>query len=520
MKLAPWLLAISVLAATPAVGAQGTVGRYAGDSSVDGEPPFKSYLEIQRTGAEISGHLEIPGETFTIQDARAEGDRIRGKLVGDGKSADFSLLVTPETARGEFTLDGQHGTIDLERTELTAEQVLGNAPERQDLTAAEWNEDLDELVRIITKEHVAPFHYVREEAFRRETERVRRLVPELSGPEVAVEFRRLAAMIGDGHTGARLFTNRPRYPVSLAWLEDGLRIVETTAANRDLLGATVLAVDGVPAKDALEAMRPFTPADENEGVFRDHAPILLARPEILRRAGIGGRGESASWTIGDTRGGQRTVTLEPQMVDDADWTRPKPDAPLWRQRPEEQFWTAYWGDAETLYVNFRGYDDLARNADRFFGELDRLRPARLIIDLRDNGGGDYEKGRRMVIEPLAQRSWINRRGRLFVMIGRQTFSAAMVNAVDFDARTAALLVGEPIGEKPNSYQEVRQFTLPNSGLAIGVSTKWYEFMPGDPANEVRPDVAAPPRWEDWLSPRDNAVERMLQGQRVEGEPGS
>src|SRR5688572_2478890 len=518
MKLASWLLVIAVLAAATAAGAQETVGRYAGVSSIDGEPPFKTFLEIHRSGTAISGHLEIPGQTFVVEDARADGNHIRGKLVGDGTSADFNLLVTPETARGEFTLEGQHGTFDLERTELTAEQVLGSAPERQDLTAAEWNDDLQELVRIVTKEHVAPYHHVPEERFRRETERVRRLIPGLSGREVAVEFRRLTAMIGDGHTGTRLFSNQPRYPISMAWLEDGLRIVETTAVNRSLLGATVLGVDGVPAKEALEAMRPFTPADENEGVFRDFAPILLARPEVLRRAGIGSGG-SLRWTVDDLSGERRTVALEPQAVEDADWVRPNPDAPLWRQRPDEQFWSVYWDDAETLYVNFRGYEDLPRNADRFFGELDRLRPARLIIDLRDNGGGDYEKGRRLVIEPLAQRAWINSRGRLFVMIGRQTFSAAMVNAVDFDARTEAILVGEPIGEKPNSFQEVRQFTLPNSGLTIGVSTKWYEFMPGDAANEIRPDIVAPPRWEDWLSPRDNAVERVLQGQRDDGEPG-
>ena len=178
----------------------------------------------------------------------------------------------------------------------------------------------------------------------------------------------------------------------------------------------------------------------------------------------------------------------------------------------EQFWTVYWVDLQTLYVNFRGYENLARNADHLFGELDRLRPARLIIDLRDNGGGDYEKGRRLLIDPIKQRPWINSRGRLFVMIGRGTFSAAMVNAVDFDVMTEALLVGEPIGEQPNSYQEVRQFTLPNSGLTVGVSTKWYAFVPGDAANEVRPDIVAPPRWDDWLSPRDSAVERVLQMQ--------
>ena len=201
-----------------------------------------------------------------------------------------------------------------------------------------------------------------------------------------------------------------------------------------------------------------------------------------------------SWTVRDTSGRTRTVQLQPQTVADADWIRPQTEAPLWEQRREEQIWTVYWVDQQTLYVNFRGYENLARNAERLLGELDRLRPAHLVIDLRDNGGGDYEKGRRLLIEPITQRPWINSRGRLFVMVGRRTFSAAMVNAVDFDAMTHALLVGEPIGEKPNSYQEVRQFTLPDSGLTVGVSTKWYasrsrrrDKMRSDPTSLLRQD---------------------------------
>ena len=504
-----FLIVIALLVVVPVAGAQETVGRYAGLSSVAGEPPFKTFAEIRRNGTTISGYFKIPGATYAIQNAQADGDRIRGKLVGDGSSADFELLVTAETARGQFTLEGQQGSFDLNRTELPAEQVLGPTPQQQSLAAAQWIEDLDALVAIVASEHIAPFHHVSEEKFRSEVERVRRLIPKLSGPEVAVELRRLAAMIGDGHTSVRLFRERPEYPISLFWFDDGLKITESTVKYRNLLGATILGIEGVPAAEALEAMRPFSPAEENEGVFRNVAPALLTRPEILRRVGIG-VGETTNWTIRDAGGGTRTVRLEPQTVADADWIKPKPDAPLWEQRRVEQFWTTYWVDLQTLYVNFRGYENLAQSTDSLFGELDRLRPARLIIDLRDNGGGDYEKGRRLVIEPIKQRTWINSPGRLFVMIGRGTFSAAMVNAVDFDVMTEALLVGESIGEQPNSYQEVRQFTLPNSGLEVGVSTKWYAFVPGDAANEVRPDLVAPPRWDDWLSPRDSAVERVLE----------
>ncbi len=502
---------VLALFAVPEAGAQETVERYAGFCSVGSEPPFKTFAEIRRSGAVVSGYFKIPGETYVIENARADGDRIRGKLVGVGSSAEFDLLVTPEIARGQFTLEGQQGSFDLTRTESTAEQVLGPAPQRQDLTTAQWNEDLDALVGKVINEHIAPFHHVSEEKFRGEVERVRRLIPSLSGPEVAVEFRRLTALIGDGHTNTRLFRDLPEYPISLFWFDDGLRITETTAENRNLLGARIVGIEGVPAKEALEAMRPFSPAEENEGVFRIVAPALLTRPEILRRVGIG-RGETTRWTVNDTSGRTRAVQLQPQAVSDADRIKPRPDAPLWEHRREEQVWTFHWVDLQTLYVNFRGYENLARNADQLFGELDRLRPARLIIDLRDNGGGDYEKGRSLLIDPIVRRPWINSRGRLFVMIGRGTFSAAMVNTVDFDVMTEALLVGESIGERPNSYQEVRQFTLPNSGLTVGVSTKWYAFVPGDAANEVRPDIDAPPRWDDWLSPRDSAVNRVLEMQ--------
>ena len=511
MSVLRWLMVLALFVVVPGAGAQETVGRYEGLASIAGEPPFKTFAEIRRRGTTVSGYLKIPGETYVIQDAQVDGDRIRGKLVGAGSSVDFDLLVTPEAARGQFTLEGQQGSFDLTRTEKTAEQVLGPAQQRQGLTAAEWGDDLDALVRIVTTEHIAPFHHVPEEKFRGEIDRVRRLIPRLTGPEVAVEFRRLTAMIGDGHTHTRLFRDRPEYPISLFWFDDGLRITASTAENRNLLGARILDIEGVPAMEALEAMRPFSPAEENEGVFRDVAAAILTRPEVLRRAGIG-RGETTSWTVNDTSGRTRTVQLQPQTIVDADWIKPETDAPLWERRRAEQFWTVYWAELQSLYVNFRGYEDLARNAELLFGELDRLRPARLIIDLRDNGGGDYEKGRRLLIDPLKRRAWINSRGRLFVMIGRATFSAAMVNAVDFDVMTEALLVGEPIGERPNSYQEVRQFTLPNSGLAVGVSTKWYAFVPGDAANEVRPDIVAPPRWDDWLSPRDSAVERVLQMQ--------
>ena len=83
----------------------------------------------------------------------------------------------------------------------------------------------------------------------------------------------------------------------------------------------------------------------------------------------------------------------------------------------------------------------------------------------------------------------------------------MTNAVDFKHTTEATLVGEPAGAAPNNWQEVRQSHLPNSGLRVSVSTRYYEFLPGEP--EVLPDRHVSPEPSDWGSPKDAGVRFVL-----------
>lgn len=103
---------------------------------------------------------------------------------------------------------------------------------------------------------------------------------------------------------------------------------------------------------------------------------------------------------------------------------------------------------------------------------------------------------------------MNRKGSLFVIVGRRTFSAAMTNAIDFRKETNATLVGEPIGEKPKSYQENDEMKLPNSGIEISYSTKYYKFLDQDtPA--VMPDKCIDPNWDDYKAGRDAVMNWIL-----------
>ena len=84
----------------------------------------------------------------------------------------------------------------------------------------------------------------------------------------------------------------------------------------------------------------------------------------------------------------------------------------------------------------------------------------------------------------------------------------MTNAIDFRRETNAILVGEPAGEKPNSYQENDEMKLPNSGLVVSYSTKYYKFLDED-APAVMPDKRIDPNWLDFKAGRDPVMDWIL-----------
>jgi hypothetical protein len=129
-----------------------------------------------------------------------------------------------------------------------------------------------------------------------------------------------------------------------------------------------------------------------------------------------------------------------------------------------------------------------------------------VVDLRQNGGGDFTKPREQLIPQLKQRGYTGE--RVFVITGRRTFSAAMVNAIDFRDQLGAVLVGEPPGEKPNSFQEVDSMELPKSKLVVSYSTKYYKFLKQD-ADAVMPDQLIAPTWEALRDGRDEPLEWIL-----------
>jgi Peptidase family S41 len=473
--------------------------RFGGQAQVASQPPLPIHLELRRIGDVVEGTISIPMGEFEMVATQSDG-QIAGRFTGAGGDGEVTLVMAEDALTGTFTLGEASGTIAAQATTLDARTFFLPPEENLALTADQWLEDLDQLTEILTQEHGSPFHRVSREAFEREVARVRSSIPDLDGIAVALEFRKLGALIGDGHTEVTLPDDRPHLPIELFWFEDGLRVVGVSAQHRGLLGSKLVAVATLPVEEATQHLRPFVPAGETEGFFRAAAADLLTDPDVLSAAGIA-EGPSVALTF-EAAGGRDTATFttarEPLAVlGDA--------LPLWRQNEAQGFSTEVLEDG-SVYVNWRSYDGLADQTAALLHALDADHPRRLIIDLRDNTGGDFNLGR-VFVEEVKARPWLNADGVLYVLIGRKTFSAAMTNAVDFKTMTNAILVGEPAGAAPNNWQEVRRFNLPNSGLTVGVSTLYYEFLPGEA--ELRPDLQALPEPGDWGAGQDAGLRLIL-----------
>jgi hypothetical protein len=132
---------------------------------------------------------------------------------------------------------------------------------------------------------------------------------------------------------------------------------------------------------------------------------------------------------------------------------------------------------------------------------------RVVVDIRHNFGGEV---RALVpVLDVFDTAKVDRPGRLFLITGRNTYSAASLFAAELEARTAVTIVGEPMGGSPNLWGDPDEISLPWSGLAVGVSTT---FELATTADDVRltidPDLPVPLTFADWAAGRDRALDKI------------
>lgn len=463
-------------------------------------------LNLRCDSGRYAGDLVTAVGTYTVKEGLYEAGKLRLTLVAGSDTVTIEGAFEDGAVRGNFVSGEDKGPLELRRT---GDAKTSSSAETLNLTKAQWHEDLAFLARELPKRHANAFHSISREKFEAEVGALDQRLDQLNSDEIYVGMDRIANLIGDGHTYIRFPEDYANLPVDIVRFGDDYRVVATANGNEKALGARVIKIEDTPSARAHEILLSLTPSDETDVLRNARANGFLTIGILLHGIGIVRDRNLVRHTLADDDGKEFAVNVHSVVRSDRlNWKYPYKAAPLFRQKPDEDFWYTYLPESHTVYCNFRGYKDLGQHSKTLFDLIKQQHPDKLVIDMRMNGGGDYNVGLRHMVHPIRDLPDINRKGHLFVLIGSDTFSAAMSNSAHFRYQTNAILVGQQIGEKPNSYQEAREMKLPNSRWTVRYSVKFYKFV-DDGENLIRPDQEIIPSWDDYKSARDRVLDWVL-----------
>jgi hypothetical protein len=381
------------------------------------------------------------------------------------------------------------------------------------LTAEDWQEDLKYLAAQVESLHPGWREESRRKAFQTSLKDLEEGVGQQDELAIRAGLLRAFRALGDSHSGIplhALFGERI-LPVGLYWFADGIYVAAAGQEAIPALGKRVLAIGGQEIEVVCQAVAGFIP-HENEWLLRHRLPQYLSFPGLLWAAGVAAPGKATALRY---KGG--TVDLNPVDIRSAGgfdrvYDDRKKTPPLYRRNPWLAYWTARIEPAGTLYFHYGRCENepsqpIAAFLQQACQEIESGKAARLIIDLRLNSGGDSSLLHPMV--EFLRGSPVNRKGKLFGIIGRATYSSALINAVQLTQQTAITMVGEPTGGKPNHFGEAKQIILPRSKLAAFCSTRHFELLKADPAS-LLPQVRAEIQYADHAVGRDPFLELILQ----------
>ena len=143
-----------------------------------------------------------------------------------------------------------------------------------------------------------------------------------------------------------------------------------------------------------------------------------------------------------------------------------------------------------------------------FEFIEKNKVDRLVLDMRLNGGGNTG-----VVLPLIHgivRSRVNETGKLYTIIGRRTFSAAMNTVSLLELHSATTFVGEPTGSRPNFVGESTSFVLPCTRYRVYCSSRYWQHVSStDTRPWIAPGMVAEMSSRDFAANRDPAMDAIF-----------
>lgn len=395
--------------------------------------------------------------------------------------------------------------------------LLVNAVFSQESRTDKWQNDLAFYQKELQKRHMDVYHKINKQSFENELNLIYSTVENRTDWEIVVELMRLTRKIGDGHTSVSLANWETHYfPIEVKKISDQWRVVKVSEEYASVLGATLTKIDGKPIREIEQELSAVAQFVENE-----HSEVVrigenLPLSELLYAMRITKRTDEAQFQFVTDAGKKLNLVLKPLSQSELKSQNykelkigvpgiEKPDIPdfdfLWFTQVE--------GTAIT-YIRFDSYpsfEEMMPFAEKLVGFIMQSQSRQVIIDLRNNGGGDLYIGLIMAnaLNMVDEIDWKN---GIYVLSGGITFSAGASNVALFRKLLNAKIVGMPTGSNPTGYQDMDAFDLPYSTLRITYSKRLFRIQ--ETATEgVQPDFFIDYSWDSYANGVDNVLSELL-----------
>lgn len=397
--------------------------------------------------------------------------------------------------------------------------------------------DIQALVYALSQVHPDLFSVCSQEDFFLAINTATATLPDSVSPmELYRRAAPIVAMIGDGHTHLwfpynSVFTaDLKRMPLYVEVLTDRTLICKTCLDSLVPQGARILGINGRSADRMIDAMLPFVSGE------RPHFRLSRINSDFtaLHQMLFSADSYEVSFITQDAKK-PRTVTLPAVLWNEIEKRCP----PSSTSRNVADYSLHTNSTANFAVMDFRSFQNPERMeifADSMFRTLHQQGIGNLIIDLRNNGGGNSYVGdillRYISPEPFTQMDKIlmritpltaklmgggqtpkfifhevpseeykqprtaeegHYRGRVYLLTSNKTFSSAGSFAWTFKECGIGPVIGEETGGMNVCYGDVLNYRLPVSDLWCSLSYKRFWKFRAD-ENDIHgtiPDVAVP-----------------------------
>jgi len=376
----------------------------------------------------------------------------------------------------------------------------------QQLSRADYLEDLQYLKDTLPKRHINLFAKMRKVDFDKTITAIQSRLTTPDDEIFITELFKLTVAIGDEHTHIEpVFTKV--IPIRFDKFTEGIYVTATDTNNTDILQYQLTGINGHTITEVTSLFKEIIQS-KNPSFFDAGLLHFISNPVILKGLQITHSTNETTFDLTSPDG--KTIKRGIRSVagtnaDNLPLVVVK-NRPLSQQR-EKYYWYAYNSGSGTLYFNYNNCKEQDAHPFSAFNEelftvIDKQKPQHLVVDLRYNSGGNSA-----ILSPFIEhirQSYLNSKGKLIVLIGKQTFSSAIMNAIELKRGTNATLVGEPTSGSVNHYGEVRGFRLPHTKIIIGYSTRYWENWKGHDG-PLKPDVSITYSVKNYLHGIDEAM---------------